>query len=148
VRTSLKVSLVFVASVVVLFGAAQLVRPERTNPVTSQSHTISAKVGARSPLVAVLNRACRDCHSNETDWAKYTTTAPLSWLISYAVTAGRRAVNFSEWTTYEPAEQRRLLVEACQDAASGKMPGSLYTSLYPDARLSSRDVGAICAAAR
>jgi hypothetical protein len=148
-RTALRISVVVIAIIVALFAAAQLIRPERTNPMTNASHTIQAKVGAHDGLVAVLNRgACLDCHSNATVWPKYTTVAPMSWLIAYAVTVGRRAVNFSEWTTYEPENQRKLLAEACQDVANGKMPGSFYTTLYPEARLSDRDVETICASAR
>ena len=135
--------------IVALFAAAQLIRPERSNPTITASHTIQAKMGAHSAFAAVLNRgACLDCHSNETIWSKYTTVAPVSWLIVYAVTEGRRVVNFSEWTAYGPETQRKLLAQACQDAANGKMPGRFYISLYPEARLSDRDVETICAAAR
>ena len=59
-----------------------------------------------------------------------------------------KAVNFSEWAAYPPEQQRKLLVEACQDASEGKMPGRPYTLLHPEARLSVQDVETICAAAR
>jgi hypothetical protein len=68
--------------------------------------------------------------------------------MAYAVTEGRKAVNFSEWAAYPPERQRKLLVESCQDASEGKMPGRPYTLLHPEARLSARDVETICAAAR
>ena len=60
---------------------------------------------------------------------------------------GRKAVNFSEWAAYPPEQQRKLLVESCQDASAGKMPGP-YTLLHPEVRLSGQDVETICAAAR
>ena len=104
-------------------------------------------MGTASGLVAVLDRACRDCHSNRTVWPWYTQIAPVSWLMAYGVTEGRKAVNFSEWAAYPPERQRKLLVEACQDASEGKMPGP-YTLLHPEARLSAQDIETICAAAR
>jgi len=64
------------------------------------------------------------------------------------VTQGRKAVNFSEWTTYPPDQQQKLLVQSCQDASAGKMPGRPYTLLRPDARLSNEDVATICAASQ
>jgi Haem-binding domain len=132
---------------VVAFAAAQLVRPERANPPTDVSRTIAARVGPASGLPAVLDRACRDCHSNATVWPSATQVAPLSWLMAYAVTQGRKAVNFSEWGGYSP-EQRRMLLEAsCQDVMSGRMP-SVYTLLRPETRLSAQDIRTICAAAR
>jgi Haem-binding domain len=132
---------------VVVFAAAQLVRPERANPATDASRTIQAHVGTASGLVAVLDRACSDCHSNETVWPWYTQIAPASWLMAYGVTEGRKAVNFSEWAAYPPEAQRTLLSASCQDASEGKMPGP-YTLLRPETRLSAQNIETICAAAR
>ena len=137
-----------VIAVVVVFAAAQLVRPGRANPATTESRTIRAKLGAASGLVAVLDRACHDCHSNSTVWPWYTQIAPVSWLMAYAVKQGRQAVNFSEWAAYPPERQRTLLGEACRDASAGTMPGGAWTRLHPEARLSAQDVETICAAAR
>ena len=132
---------------VVIVAAAQLIRPERANPPTDVSRTIQAQVGTASGLVAVLDRACRDCHSNATVWPWYTQIAPASWLMAYGVTKGRQAVNFSEWAAYSPEQQRMLLAASCDDVKSGKMPGP-YTRLRPETRLSPQDVETICAAAR
>jgi hypothetical protein len=132
---------------VVVFAAAQLVRPDRTNPATDVSRTIQAHVGTASTLAAVLDRSCRDCHSNKTVWPWYTQVAPVSWLMARGVAEGRKAVNFSEWAGYPPAAQRTLLSASCDAASSGKMPGP-YTLLRPETRLSAQDVETICAAAR
>jgi hypothetical protein len=132
---------------VVAFSAAQLVRPERTNPNTDPSGTIGAHPGTASGLAPILDRACGDCHSNATVWPSYTQIAPVSWLMAYAVTHGRKAVNFSEWGGYSSEQQRLLLDLSCQDVMSGRMP-SVYTLLRPETRLSAQDIGTICAAAR
>lgn len=134
--------------IVIGFAAAQLVRPARTNPPTEAGRTIHAQQGATSGLVAVLDRACGDCHSNRTQWPWYTRVAPTSWIYAYGVAEGRKAVNFSEWAAYAPERQRNLLVASCADVKKGKMPGSPYTLLNPNARLSASDVETICAAAR
>jgi len=131
---------------VVVFAAAQFVRPERANPATDPSRTIEAKVQTTSGLVPILDRSCGDCHSNGTVWPWYARVAPLSWLMSYAVTEGRKTVNFSEWGAYSPDQQQMLLALSCQDASDGKMPGA-YALLRPETRLSSQDVATICAAA-
>src|SRR5215475_4963188 len=134
--------------VVVLFAAAQLVRPERTNPTTDPSRTIRAHVADTSQLPAVLDRACGECHSNNTVWPSYAQIAPLSWVLARAVAEGRSAVNYSEWGTYSPGQQRTLLAASCDDAQTGKMPGGAWTLLHPEARLSSQDIETICAASR
>ena len=133
--------------VVVVFAVAQLIRPSRANPPTDPSRTLAAHLGAGGTgVVSVLDRSCGDCHSNATTWPGYTQVAPLSWLMAYTVKEGRRQVNFSEWASYSPDNQRNLLAASCKAASSGKMPGSAWTTLHPEARLSSRDVETICAA--
>jgi hypothetical protein len=131
---------------VVVLAASQFIRPDRANPPVDDSRTIDAHLGRTSAISGVLNRACRDCHSNETVWPWYTEVAPLSWLMSYGVTAGRKAVNFSEWSSYQPAQQRQLLIESCRDVSTGKMPGP-YAVLRRETRLSPHDIETICAAA-
>jgi hypothetical protein len=132
---------------VVVFAVAQFVRPQRGNPPTDERRTIQAHVGTTSQLVAVLDRSCGDCHSNNTVWPWYTEIAPLSWLMASGVAEGRKAVNFSEWATYPPSTQRALLSASCQDATDGKMPGP-YAILRPATRLSTQDIETICSAAR
>jgi hypothetical protein len=143
-----QVALVVVAVLVAGVVAAQLVPPERTNPAIDATRTLEAEFGATSRLVAVVDRACGDCHSNATVWARYTRVAPLSWVIARGVTEGRKAVNFSNWAAYPPDARRALLTASCQDAATGKMPMSAYLVLRPEARLSPQDVETICAASR
>jgi heme-binding protein len=122
---------------VVVFAAAQVVRPARSNPPTDVGRTIQAQTATTSGLAAILDRSCRDCHSNATVWPWYTQIAPVSWLMAYGVSKGRKAVNFSEWRGYKPDQQRVLLIESCQDVSQGRMPGP-YTLLHPEMRLSTK----------
>lgn len=134
-------------AVVIVFAAAQLIRPERTNPQTDPARTLRAHAGSATELADVLDRSCRDCHSNDTEWRWYSRVAPASWLMERGVSEGRKVVNFSEWGTYPPDQQRALLLASCEDARQGRMPG-LYAWLQPGTRLSAHDVDVICAAAR
>jgi hypothetical protein len=137
----------FAVVLVIVFAAAQLIRPGRANPPTDAARTIQAHAGTTSELAAVLDRSCRDCHSNNTVWPWYTQIAPLSWLMASGVAEGRKAVNFSEWASYPPDVQRMLLSASCQAATSGEMPGP-YTFVRPETKLSPRDIETICAATR
>jgi hypothetical protein len=132
---------------VVVFGAAQFIRPGRANPPTDATRTIRAHETTKG-LGTVLDRSCGDCHSNATAWSSwYTQIAPLSWLMAHEVAAGRKAANFSEWAAYSAAQRRILLATSCDDAKSGKMPGP-YTFFKPETGLSAQDIDTICAAAR
>ena len=138
-----QLAIVFVVAV----AAAQLIRPQRTNPPTEASRTIRAHEGKAVGLVSVLDRACRDCHSNETVWPWYTRVAPVSWLMAYGVTKGRKAVNFSEWGAYSAEQRRVLLIASCNDVTRATMPAA-SALLHPEMRLSAQDVGTTCPAAR
>jgi hypothetical protein len=93
---------------------------------------------------AVLERACRDCHSNDTRWPWYSGVAPVSWFVIDHVNHGRRHFNYSNWATYEAEEARRLLQNACAFARKRTMPLPSYLRMHPDARLNDQDVAALC----
>jgi hypothetical protein len=144
----LKQSAVVVAlSIVILILAAQLIRPDRSNPPIDPRLTLASHAGVEPRLVSVLDRSCSACHSNATEWPSYAEVAPLSWLMAYGVKEGRAAVNFSEWGAYSPAQQHQLLAQSCRAASSGSMPG-VYASLEPETRLTPEEIELICAAAR
>jgi len=137
---------IVVVLVMILFAAAQLVRPSRANPPTDAARSIQAHL--KGETVAILNRACGDCHSNQTQWPWYTQIAPVSWLMARGVAEGRKAVNFSDWAGYSAGQRQSLLSASCDDAKDGRMPDRLWTTLHPEARLSPKDVETICAEAR
>ena len=78
----------------------------------------------------LAQRACFDCHSNETRWPAYASVAPLSWLITRDVRKGRAVLNFSEWG--RPQEEAG---EAPEVVAEGEMPLVAYRLMHPEARL-------------
>jgi heme-binding protein len=127
-----------------LLVAIQFVRLPHTNPPFDPRGTIQAQLGP-GVVSAVIDRSCRDCHSNQVTWPWYSHVAPVSWLIAHDVNDGRDAVNFSEWASYAPARQRKLLADACEEVTDGEMPGLAYTLVHRQARPTTEEVFAICA---
>ena len=117
----------------VAFGAMQVVSCARSNPpVTSDIH-------AAADVKAVLQRACYDCHSNETTWPWYSRVAPVSWLVHRDVTEGRAVLNFSDWESLPPEKRAKLQRESGEEVGEGEMPPRFYTPLHPHAVLSGAD---------
>ena len=116
-----------------LFGVAQLVPVERTNP------TVDGEITAPAEVHSILQRACYDCHSNETVWPWYSRIAPPSWLIAQDVREGRAALNFSSWNRLSAKEQSEAALATYEEVVEGEMPPSLYLSPHPEARLSQED---------
>lgn len=113
---------------VVLLGI-QLIRPEKSNP------PITKEVDAPAEVKQLLERACYDCHSNETKWPWYSNLAPVSWLVAHHVDEGRRELNFSEWDTYDAKRVAHKLEETEEMIESGEMPEALYVVGHAEAKL-------------
>ena len=93
---------------------------------------------------SVLDRACRDCHSNETRWPWYSNVAPVSWFVVDHVNHGRRHLNFSDWAQYPGETAERLLENTCAFARKETMPLPSYLRVHREARLSDADVATLC----
>lgn len=79
----------------------------------------------------LFNRACKDCHSNETIWPAYSNVAPISWLLQLDVKIGRKKFNVSEWGRPSKNEGD----DAAEETRTGKMPPWFYLPAHPEAKL-------------
>lgn len=130
--------------IVALFIAAQFVRPARTNPAVDQTQTIQAHLQVTPPVAAILDRSCRDCHSNSTRWPWYSNVAPASWFLIDHVNHGRSHLNFSEWGKLEKREADKRLEEMCEEVSDKMMPMNSYTWIHRSAKLSDADIKILC----
>jgi hypothetical protein len=122
---------------IVAFGAIQLVPVDRTNP------PVETEVPAPSEVRSVLQRACYDCHSNQTEWPWYSRVAPVSWLIERDVHHAREELNFSTWNRMTAKEQNEAVHEVWEEVEEGEMPPWFYLPPHPEARLSREDLGVL-----
>ena len=76
-------------------------------------------------------RACKDCHSHETEWPWYSFVAPASWLVEYDVAEARSHFDVSDWGRAHNEGD-----EAAKMVREGEMPLWYYLVAHPDARLS------------
>ncbi len=125
------------------FLGMQFLRPDRTNPPAAAAASLQAK--APPEIKALLDRSCRDCHSNETRWPWYSNVAPVSWLVADDVHKARDKFNFSEWTSYPSDDQDKFLGAMCNLAQRGRMPLPIYLVSHRDARPSVAEIQALCA---
>ena len=81
---------------------------------------------------AIAQRACYDCHSNQTRWWWGVKIAPFSWLAQHDINDGRARLDFSAWNGI-------LSVDGLKRVLDGGMPPLQYTLVHPDARLSAAE---------
>ena len=112
---------------VVGFGAIQLVpygRDHSNPPVVREPNW-------DTPVTAdLVDRACYDCHSNQTRWPWYSNIAPASWFVYRDVVAGREELNFSEM-----GRDGNETEKAAETVEDGEMPPFRYVINHPEARL-------------
>lgn len=150
----LKIAGAIVGIILIGFVVIQFIPVDRTNPPVVQEPNWD------SPQTrALAERACFDCHSNQTKWPWYSKVAPVSWLVAHDVEEGRAALNLSEWgslpageqgegggeagegTEYGESQEREggegmEVDEIAEIIAKGEMPLWQYLMMHPEARLS------------
>ena len=128
-------------AVMVAFAGIQVLPPAIT-PERRLAQTTRSEDGLNPEVAAILRRACKDCHSNETRWPWYSHVAPVSWIVARDVERGREKLNFSDWSlrTHSANEAQ----EICDAVANGSMPLGGYRLMHPQASLSINDVEVIC----
>jgi hypothetical protein len=134
-----KLKYVAIAFAAVAAGA-QFVQPDRANPRSDPALALKPTPQA----AAVIERACRDCHSNQTTWPWYSRVAPVSWMVAADVQEARARLNFSEWGRFGPEMSAIRAREVCQEASTGEMPPGAYTLIHRNARPREDGVRALC----
>ena len=127
------------------FAGLQLRSPSLTNPETDASLTLARNETVPPGVARTLDLACRDCHSNETNWRWYNHIAPLSWWTLSHVKAGREELNFSVWGTYGRRLRETRLHAICGMTEKHEMPLPSYALVHSAARLSEADIKELCA---
>jgi mono/diheme cytochrome c family protein len=134
-KTLSKFVIIFISAAIALFLLIQLVpfgRDHTNPPVVQEPQWDSPQTRE------LMQRACFDCHSNETVWPWYSNVAPVSWLVQRDTDEGRAKLNFSEWGMGEQETE-----EIYETVAEGEMPPPMYLITHPEARLSAAEKEAL-----
>ena len=112
-------------------------------PVDRSNPPAQGVVPAPQPVLAVLQRSCFDCHSNQTRWPWYAYVAPVSWKVANDVHRGRHELNFTEWNRASARKRARVAAKVWDEVEEGKMPLPQYLRMHPEAHLSEADLAAL-----
>jgi hypothetical protein len=92
------------------------------------------------PENPVIERSCRNCHSERTEWPLYSYLPGVGWLVEKDVAEAREHMNLSRWTTYSAEQRINLLARIAAEVRNQRMPPARYTLLHPKARLSDAEI--------
>jgi hypothetical protein len=95
------------------------------------------------PILPILQRACQDCHSANTEWPWYSRIPPVSWKIHEDVEQGRKFMDLSKWDTYTDGERSGFLLAIVAASQAHIMPPPKYVWMHPRAKLSDAELSAM-----
>jgi Haem-binding domain len=103
-------------------------------PKTNSDRPLLSGADVDPGLVRILERSCRNCHSERTEWPWYSYVAPMSWLVEKDVHEARSHLNLSRWNELDARKQHDLLAELAAVVRNRRMPLLRYTLLHPGAK--------------
>jgi hypothetical protein len=128
---------IFIAAGTVAIAAfgGSLIHPFGPPGAPAGDQTVFRDAQIDPQTLAIVQRACQNCHSEQTRWPWYSHVAPVSWLIARDVKEARSHMNLSRWPGYS-VDERMLLLSAIGSAVRNHaMPVQRYLLLHPEARL-------------
>lgn len=116
-----------ITGLVILFILIQFIPVNRTNPLVEGRPDWQDQ-----RTKELVDRACMDCHSHETQWPWYAYVAPSSWLVSRDVQEGREHFNLSV-PPFEESDEAAEMVE------NGEMPLDIYQWMHKEAEFTASE---------
>jgi Haem-binding domain/Cytochrome P460 len=133
-RSARKVGFTALVILLVIGIAIQFIRPGLDNP------PVTAEISAPPEVKAILQRACYNCHSNQTQLAWFDEPAPAYWFVASDVKKARKVLNFSTFDSLPKTQQAGQLYEALNQIEFHTMPLKQYAFLHHGAEITSDEI--------
>lgn len=130
-----KILLVLLAILVII----QFIRPAKNQSTTKSPTDITAQYSVPATVQTILDKACADCHSNNTYYPWYSNVQPVGWWLANHVNEGKRELNFSDFASYPAKKQHHKLKEIIETVKEGEMPLNSYTWIHKNAILTEQE---------
>ena len=117
----------------------QFFHPARNKAEGEQPNKVSTLYPVSSEVKSILDKACMDCHSNNTVYPWYSKIQPADWWMTHHVNEGKRELNLDEFATYNLRRQYHKLEEVMKQVKDNEMPISSYTWIHKDAILTTAE---------
>jgi len=117
----------------------QFFHPARNKAEGEQPNNVSKLYPVSPDVKNILDKACMDCHSNNTAYPWYSKIQPVDWWMTHHVNEGKRELNFDEFATYNLRRQYHKLEEVMKQVKDNEMPINSYTWIHKDAILTTAE---------
>ena len=134
-----KIAYILLALLVII----QFIRPARNISTAESANHIGKKYTISASMAGILEKACYDCHSNNTVYPWYANVQPVGFWLDNHVKEGKGELNFSEFLTYTPKKARHKMEDVVEQVKEGEMPLNSYTWMHKNAKLTQEERSAI-----
>jgi len=117
----------------------QFIHPKRNKATGEQVNNIAIVHPISQDVKSILEKACLDCHSNNTRYPWYTNFQPFDWWITHHINEGKRELNFDEFNNRSLRFQYNKIKEVVKQVKENEMPLNSYLWIHKDAKLSSEE---------
>ena len=117
----------------------QFFRPEKNIHPADQPNAIAKIFPVPADIKTILDKACMDCHSNNTRYPWYYNLQPVAWWLANHVNDGKKELNFDEYSTRRPRFQYRRMEQTIDLVKKEEMPLDSYTWTHKDAVLTEEE---------
>lgn len=123
----------------ILLIAIQFIRPVKNIETTDQPNYIGNHYTVPQDVKTIIDKACMDCHSNNTVYLWYNNVQPVAWWLAKHINDGKKQWNFDEFGTYTPKKQDHKMEEVIEMVKEKEMPLKSYIWLHGNADLSQEE---------
>lgn len=138
-----KVLKIILVVLLVILLVIQFIRPEKNAGEEIALNHINARYPLSQDVQKILKVSCYDCHSNTTYYPFYWKVQPVAWFLNNHIEDGKRALNFSIFSTYPVWKQYQKFKGIGKEVKSGDMPLFSYTIIHRNAVLNEEQKQAI-----
>jgi len=122
-------------AILIVLIVIQFIQPARNENGQALPTDISRTISIPSNVQLVLQTACYDCHSNNTNYPWYANIQPMGWLLSSHIKDGKAELNFNEFGSYSQRRQQSKLKSIASQVKDDEMPLASYMMLHKKAKL-------------
>jgi Haem-binding domain len=117
------------------FIVIQFIHPKANKASGDQPNHIGKTFAIPGDVKTILEKACNDCHSNNTQYPWYANIQPVDWWLTNHIKEGKAHLNFDEYTNRSLRYQYHKMEETIEMVKENEMPLDSYTWIHKNAKL-------------
>lgn len=128
-------------AIVLLVGLViiQFFRPAKNVSAAVTEKDITRLYTVPDSIQVVLQKACYDCHSDNTRYPWYFNVQPVAWWMNDHINDAKKELNFSEFGDRPLPKRAKKMKKCAKEVEEGDMPLDSYTWEHKDAILTDQE---------